>query len=101
MKRGMTVSFLLVIVLGIIILSIMVYVIYEVGIQSPLICERCKASFVTWCSQCLGLNWTGGSAMDLELSECVKKCGYGSGGMACDNSKDECKTVIPVSHIID
>lgn len=100
--KGVAVPYIVALLLGILVLSIIVYIVYKFVVKSPLSCQECLAEFTVWCSKCYLVNYphtddwlNPGTGMSDELKECVKpeRCGLSDPKDDCIGAQEVCKTV--------
>jgi len=103
-------GFLIAVIIGIILLGIVIFILYDVFKGGSWDCAKCKTEFTTWCTNCFlanikttttptsGSEWQDGGELGKELYECVRKCNYWPSATSvnqdCVNAEDACKPFI-------
>lgn len=82
MKKGLATRTTILMILGLLVLTVMVYIFLRVTGNPELSCTECRSRFIAWCTKC-GLtngdkaSWdVPGWPMDSELIECTHRCGF-------------------------
>ena len=97
------IPFLVAVIVGIILLAVVIFFVYEALKRGTWDCVKCKTQFTTWCLTCYRANvgmdvWSGGDQLGDDLYECVKNCGYwpsvSGANQRCENAKDPCDPFI-------
>lgn len=96
--KGVAVPYIIALLIGIIVLTIAVYLIYVYVVhEPPLECQKCRALFASWCSKCYLQNWDGeNKIVGTDLEQCVKDCNlYTTPKNDCSHvdTKNACKGV--------
>jgi len=100
MNKGIAITTILTLVVGIVVVGIIIYLVYTY-VLTPVIPENeCRALAVSWCTQC-GMNWTTTIKASTNLQNCAStyfSSGAPSSNWQCNNanSKTWCKAFIPV-----
>jgi len=101
-KADISISHVMAIFIGVIVLSVAVYLIFYHFRKNPLNCTQCTAELAAWCVECYKIcgrsNWGADNVMSTELGECVTRCDLLSAATSsCDvNSFEFCKAYIPL-----
>jgi len=71
--------------------------VYSIFFAPPLSEADCRAKWVSWCSSCEILGWTGGSDVGAELAACVSThYGISSGeSNDCEDHQTDCAAFLP------
>ena len=101
MNKGIAVTTILTLVVGIVVVGIIIYLVYTY-VLTPVIPEQdCRAMAISWCTSCRtanGGNWT----LDVKpepfstLKVCAKTYFTEIPGGKCKNNQNWCKNFIPV-----
>ena len=110
MKRKGGIAFIVALVIGITLLGIVIFIVYEVLKGGSWDCVKCKTEFTAWCTNCFlvnalttttpseGSEWVDGTEMGQELYECVVACSYWVGATGADQNcmraEDPCRPFI-------
>lgn len=96
MKRGdVAISHVIALTLGLIVLSVIIYFLYQNITNTQIDCQRCAAELTSWCARCYMSDWSGGPTMSDYLKGCIDECNLGS-SQVCDSSAESfCKPYIP------
>ena len=100
MRKGdVSITYIVAIILGVITITVIIYLLYYHLKNSPINCDECKADYTAWCAECYRVfgsgNWGGGNPMDDELIECAGKCNLLTSS-GCDTAaKLFCKPYLP------
>lgn len=73
--KGVAISYVIALAIGLIILAVGAYLIYKAMSEGSLECQECKAKFAAWCSTCYLSGWSGDTQLGQDLSECLDDCG--------------------------
>jgi len=73
MRKGIAIQTILLLLVGIIVVSILVYMIYRYTGGGVLNEQSCRSEMISWCNLCLGGKFQSGPAMSEGLKDCAKK----------------------------
>ena len=99
MNRGdVAVSHLIAIALGLIVLGVIIYFLYQNITETPIHCQKCAAELASWCARCYMTDYGNkgpGPDMNDDLKACIGECGFGS-THTCGTARDFCKSYVPL-----
>ncbi len=95
-------GFVVAVVVGIVLLTIFIFLAYKASKTESWDCVKCKTEFTTWCSMCFTVNagkddWSLGGNLGEDLAKCLNDCGYWPGtatGDDCTNAETACEPFI-------
>ena len=96
MKRGdVAISHVIAIVLGMIVLGVIIYFLYQNITNTQIDCQRCAAELTSWCARCYMSNWGRGPGMSDYLESCIVECNLASSPYTCDTAQSFCNPYVP------
>jgi len=102
MKKGdLPISTLVAILIGIIVLTIVIYLMFFYSKKSSLYCRLCSSKFANWCQRCATTKdnwnrptWPNDVEMEKDLNDCMQECLRITPNI-CNSLRDECKAYLP------